>query len=193
MKRKVPALLPTLKYLGGPSLLATAAIIPNDPRIGFKDVFLHSEVALYWARANKRRIHDFPFTTERVDRFFRALHAKKNLRLDDCEPLWIGSAVFLVFRANQLDESNECAIKASADTWAIHSNLRRYVHKKAEDYWREMRYRAHGTVSQSSDGFPYTEDCTAKLYFRFRKRNKIELAAWERELEKAIEREKAKK
>src|SRR5262245_60128336 len=73
-------------------------------------------------------------------------------------------------------EEEQRGIKASADLWSIRQDLREEVHRRAAAFWAK---RAGSTPAE----FPYGVDFTARLYFRFRKRNSEEVADFAREID----------
>jgi len=86
----------------------------------------------------------------------------------------IASAVMEVFRYNQKFKPI-AGFTASADSWAIHSDMRADIYKRAKEAWCRL-------ANKDFTCFPYSEDYVAKLYMRYRKRNPEQLAAWEAEL-----------
>jgi hypothetical protein len=90
----------------------------------------------------------------------------------------VAGAVLDVFRANQRNDAAPGGTKSSADEWAIHSGLRRAVWDRTRTAWCER-------TGLGWTAFPYSEDCVARLYFRFRKRNEEELRGFEREIGEA--------
>lgn len=92
---------------------------------------------------------------------------------------YIAAAVLEVFRYNQKVAEPVQKFEASADVWAIHSDLRRDIYTRAKEAWCRL-------AKKDFTWFPYSEDYVAKLYMRFRKRNPSQLRAWEKELGEAL-------
>ena len=92
---------------------------------------------------------------------------------------FIAAAVMEVFRYNQKLAEPIQKFDASADVWAIHSDMRRDIWTRTREAWCKL-------AGKDFTWFPYSEDYVAKLYMRFRKRNPDELKAWEKELKQEI-------
>ncbi len=89
----------------------------------------------------------------------------------------VAGAVMDVYRENEgREESGACPIKARADVWSVSSVHRRQIHDRARWYWQQR-------VKLGEEWWPYSEDCVARLYFRFRKRNQAELKGFEAEID----------
>lgn len=93
---------------------------------------------------------------------------------------YIAAAVLEVFRYNQTTGEVIQKFDASADVWAIHSDMRKDLFTRTREAWCRL-------AGKDFTWFPYSEDYVAKLYMRFRKRNPAELKAWEKELKEAID------
>jgi hypothetical protein len=88
----------------------------------------------------------------------------------------IEAAVLDVFYENMASEEQadeDC--KTRADTWGIHSELRRPLWRRVRQHWMRR------TAKRLFD-FPYSVDFVCQLYFRFRKRNKDELKDYYRSI-----------
>jgi hypothetical protein len=89
-----------------------------------------------------------------------------------------------VYRENQRREKAARAepattfIEASADRWGLLDRLRRDLHQRARESWAKR-------TNKDPDEFPLNRDWVVKMYFRFRKRNPDELAAYEKGLHEA--------
>lgn len=92
---------------------------------------------------------------------------------------FIAAAVLEVFRYNQNVAEPIQKFDASADVWAINSEMRRDIFTRAKEAWCRL-------AKKDFTWFPYSEDYVAKLYMRFRKRNPAELKQWESELKEAL-------
>jgi hypothetical protein len=88
-------------------------------------------------------------------------------------------AVLDVFKENQAREA--ASIKASADTWGLHSARRHELVERVSAKWCRI-------CGKDSSWFPYSEDAIVKAYFSFRKRNAAEIEAFHREIEAARDR-----
>jgi hypothetical protein len=87
----------------------------------------------------------------------------------------IAGAILDVYRQNQAQEATG-GIKASADLWSIREDLRQEVHRRATVFWAKRA----GEIPQE---FPYNSNFTARMYFRFRKRNQEEVQDFAREID----------
>ncbi len=88
----------------------------------------------------------------------------------------LAGAVLDVFRENQKREGDgEAERKASADEWSICDGPRREIHDRARAIWCCR-------TGKGANWWPYNEDATSRLYFRFRKRNKAEVEGFAREI-----------
>lgn len=69
-------------------------------------------------------------------------------------------------------------MKASADSWCLFDRLREDIHQRACRFWCDRTGMEHTY-------FPLSVDGVARLYFRIRKRQKDEIAAFNEEVEQA--------
>ena len=90
---------------------------------------------------------------------------------------YIACAVLDVFEENVRREA-QTGIKASADTWAWQTDLRREIYCRVKLKWCAL-------VGLDGTWFPYSEDGLARLYFRFRKRSPEEIEEFRREVRRA--------
>lgn len=94
--------------------------------------------------------------------------------LDYLQWHYIAGAVLKVFIENR-EREEVIGIKASADVWATYSTFRTQIWNRARRHWCEK-------TGLDDTWFPYSEDAVARLYFRFRKRNDEEIAAFAAEI-----------
>lgn len=93
---------------------------------------------------------------------------------------WSAGAVLQVFQENaQRHEKGKIPFKASADVWCINEALRQDIHQRACQAWCQL-------TGLDATWFPLSMDAVARLYFRFRKRLKIEVETFDEEIRQAI-------
>lgn len=89
-------------------------------------------------------------------------------------PAFAAASVLNVFRQNEANDQY-AEFKSSADTWATYSVKRAELFLRVRLWWCFL-------TGMDASYFPYSEDGTARLYFRFRKRNAEEITAFMAEL-----------
>lgn len=90
-----------------------------------------------------------------------------------------GFAAGAVLRVIQDHKTNPARWKADADTWANYSEGRQEVFEAARQQWVALS-------GYDVSYFPLSVDAVARLYFRFRKRNDQELAAFAVEIDARV-------
>ncbi len=89
----------------------------------------------------------------------------------------IAGAVLDVFLENQERQSADpLTHKASADVWGTVDALRLEVWHRARHFWAKR-------TGFDCSYYPYSVDGTARLYFRFRKRNADEVLLFKQEID----------
>jgi hypothetical protein len=91
---------------------------------------------------------------------------------------YVAAAILAVFRGNQAREKEKGAFKASADVWMSVDGLRQRNFEACRRHWCDL-------TKLDVTYFPLSVDAVARLYFKVRKRNPDEVAAFEAEVQRA--------